>query len=68
MVGEIILMVYVALSSTLGAWWLASNSLQAKGKKISLMDILGNVLPAVMFSWLFVPMLLLDKVKVRKLK
>lgn len=63
---QIILMVYIALASTLGAWWLASNDIHKK--EITLFDIIGNIVPSIMFIWFFYPLYVLDKIKFKKLK
>lgn len=64
----IILWVYICLSSTFGAWWLASNKLDDEGEDITLFDIVGNILPAIIFCWFLVPLTLLMMIKVKKLK
>ncbi len=64
MVGQIILITYLVLSSTLGAWWMANIR---KGKKldITLMDVAASILPAILFGWLYV-FVQLDKVVLKK--
>lgn len=66
MIEQIILITYVVLASTIGAWWLASNDVHKK--EITLFDIIGNIVPAVMFIWFFYPLYVLDKIKFKKLK
>ena len=66
MIEQIILITYVVLASTIGAWWLASNDIHKK--EITLFDIIGNIVPAVMFIWFFYPLYVLDKIKFKKLK
>ena len=66
MIEQIILITYVVLASTIGAWWLASNDIHKK--EITLFDIIGNIVPSVMFIWFFYPLYVLDKIKFKKLK
>ena len=66
MIEQIILITYVVLASTIGAWWLASNDIHKK--EITLFDIIGNIVPSIMFIWFFYPLYVLDKIKFKKLK
>lgn len=66
MIGQIILIVYIVLSGTVGACWLASNNIHKK--EITLVDVVGNILPALMFIWLFYPLHILDRIKIKKIK
>lgn len=66
MIGQIILITYVVLASTIGAWWLASNDIHKK--EITLFDIVGNIVPSIMFIWFFYPLYVLDNIKFKKLK
>ena len=65
MIGQIILITYVILASTIGAWWLASNDIHKK--EITLLDVVGNIVPAVMCIWLLYPSHLLERIKIKKL-
>ena len=62
MIGQIILITYIILASTVGAWWLASNDIHKK--EITLLDVLGHMMPAIVICWILIPMYYLDKVKV----
>lgn len=66
MIGQIILTTYVVLASTIGAWWLASNSIHKK--EITLLDVVGNILPSLLLIWLFYPLYILECIKIKKLK
>ena len=66
MIEQIILITYVVLASTIGAWWLASNDVHKK--EITVFDIIGNIVPAVMFIWFFYPLYVLDNIKFKKLR
>lgn len=66
MIEQIILITYVVLASTIGAWWLASNDIHKK--EITLFDIIGNIVPSIMFIWFFYPLYVLDKIKFKKLR
>ena len=66
MIEQIILITYVVLASTIGAWWLASNDVHKK--EITVFDIIGNIIPSVMFIWFFYPLYVLDNIKFKKLK
>lgn len=66
MIEQIILITYVVLASTIGAWWLSSNDIHKK--EITLFDIIGNIVPSIMFIWFFYPLYVLDKIKFKKLR
>jgi hypothetical protein len=66
MIGPILLIIYIALSGTLGAWWLAS--LDITKDEIDLLDVLRLVIPAVMTCWFIVPIYLLNNIKIKKFK
>ena len=64
MIGQIILITYIVLASTVGAWWLAGGD----KKEITLFDVLGNILPSILVIWMLVPFSLLDRIKIKKFK
>ncbi len=64
MIEQILLITYVILSSTVGAWWLAS--LDITKDEIDLLDVLRLVIPAVMACWFIVPIYLLSKIKIKR--
>jgi hypothetical protein len=66
MIGQIILTTYVILASTVGAWWFASNSVYKK--EITLLEVVGNILPSLLFIWLLYPLHILECIKIKKLK
>jgi hypothetical protein len=65
MIGQIILITYIVLAGTVGAWWFTSNSVYKK--EITLLDVVGNILPSLLFIWLFYPLHLLERIKIKKL-
>ena len=68
MIGPILLIIYIALSGTIGAWWMASDRQSDDEEKVSLFDIAGHVLPAIMLCWLMIPMYILERIKIKKFK
>jgi hypothetical protein len=65
----IIFWVYIGLSSTLGAWWLASQDVEKEeDDKITLFDVVGNIFAAVLFGWILFPTLILMMIKIKKIK
>jgi hypothetical protein len=64
MIGQIILITYIVLASTVGAWWLAGGD----KKEITLLDLIAWVLPSILFIWLILTASLLDKIKIKKFK
>lgn len=62
----LVLALYILLSSTLGAYYLAITDPRNKGHDITLLDVVGYILPSIV---LLIPMLvsyLLDKIIVKK--
>jgi len=62
----LVLVLYLLLSSTLGAYYLATIDTENKGHDITLFDVMGNILPSLV---LIVPILvidLLDKIIIKK--
>ena len=68
MIGPILLTLYIALSGTIGAWWMASDRQSDDEEKVSLFDIAGHILPAIIFCWLIIPMSILERIKIKKFK
>jgi hypothetical protein len=64
MIGQIILITYVILASTVGAWWLAGGD----KKEITLLDLMACILPSILLVWMLVPFSLLDRIKIKKFK
>ena len=65
MIGQIILITYVILASTVGAWWLAKGGVR---DEVSLLDLIAWVLPSILLIWLLLPLSLLDRIKIKKFK
>jgi len=66
MIEQIILITYVVLASTIGAWWLASNDVHKK--EITLLDLIACILPSILFIWMLLPLSLLGRIKIKKFK
>jgi hypothetical protein len=64
MIGQIILITYTILASTLGAWWLAGGD----KKEITLLDLIACILPSILLIWLILTASLLDCIKIKKFK
>lgn len=65
MLGPIILTIYLALSGTIGAWWLASQDVTKD--EIDMLDVAMCIIPAIMMCWLLIPIYILSKIKIKKL-
>jgi hypothetical protein len=64
MIGQIILITYVILASTVGAWWFAGGD----KKDITLLDLVACILPSILSIWLILPLSFLDRIKIKKFK
>lgn len=64
MIPQIFLIVYIVLTGTVGAWWLAGGN----KKEITLLDLIAWVLPSILLIWLILTASLLDKIKIKKFK
>jgi hypothetical protein len=65
---SVLCITYLILSSTIGAWWMASMDVSEEKDHITLFVILCNILPAVLFSWILFPLVLANKIKIKKFK
>ena len=63
---DIIVIAYIALSSTLGAYWLTVNDHRIKQRNITLLDVVSNILPSVILIIPIIVFTLLDKVVIKK--
>ena len=63
---NIILIIYLILASTFGAYWLAKEDQVCKNEDITLFHIIGNVVPAVLFSWIILFFELTTRVVIKK--
>lgn len=68
MIGAILLCTYLALAGTIGAWWMASKWHTDENGEVSLLDILANVIPAMMLCWFFALAYVLERIKIKKFK
>lgn len=64
MIEQIVLITYIVLASTVGAWWLAGGG----KKEITLLDLVAYILPSILFIWILLPLSLLDRIKIKKFK
>lgn len=62
MIEKTILITYIVLASTVGAWWLAGGD----RKEITLLDLIAWVLPSILFIWLILTASLLDRIKIKR--
>ena len=65
MILQIILIIYIVLAGTLGAWWLAKGGVR---DEVSLLDLIPWILPSILLIWILLPLSLLDRVKIKKFK
>ena len=65
MILQIILIIYIVLAGTLGAWWLAKGGVR---DEVSLLDLIPWILPSILLIWILLPLSLLDCIKIKKFK
>ena len=64
MILQIILIIYIVLAGTVGAWWLAGGG----RNEITLLDLIACILPSILLIWILLPLSLLDRIKIKKFK
>ena len=65
MILQIILIIYIVLAGTVGAWWLAKGGVR---DEVSLLDLIPWILPSILLIWILLPLSLLDCIKIKKFK
>ena len=67
----ILLTIYWMATTAYGVYWLIKNpasrfASDTHDEYVSLLEILAKTFPAALLSWVFVPMLLLSKIKFKR--
>ena len=63
----LLLLTYWILTTTYGVYWLIKNPSRFDDKEdFSILDVLANVFPALLLSWIIVPMFILGSIKFKR--
>ena len=62
-----LLLIYWILTTIYGVYWLIKNPSRFDDKEdFSILDVLGNVFPALLLSWIIIPMFILGSIKFKR--
>lgn len=65
----IFLLLYWLVTTIYGAYWLVLNPPIRRGddsEYYTLLDVIAKIFPAAILAWIFIPMMLLDKIKFKR--
>jgi hypothetical protein len=63
----LLLLTYWILTTIYGVYWLIKNPSRFDDKEdFSILDVLGNVFPALLLSWIIIPMFILGSIKFKR--
>ena len=58
---------YWILTTIYGVYWLIKNPRVGQDPKyFTLVDVIGNILPAMCLSWFFMPIMILESIKFKR--
>jgi len=64
-----ILLIYWILTTIYGVYWLVKHPSDRRyedDNEFTLLEVIAKIFPAALLAWLFIPMLLLHKVKFKR--
>jgi hypothetical protein len=63
----LLLLTYWILTTIYGVYWLIKNPSRFDDKEdFSILDVLANVFPALLLSWIIIPMFILGSIKFKR--
>jgi hypothetical protein len=63
----LLLLTYWILTTAYGVYWLIKNPSRFDDKEdFSILDVLANVFPALLLSWIIIPMFILGSIKFKR--
>jgi hypothetical protein len=63
----LLLLIYWILTTIYGIYWLIKNPSRFNDKEdFSILDVLANVFPALLLSWIVIPMFILGSIKFKR--
>ena len=68
-INNMILLIYWILTTIYGVYWLIKHPSSRHGddmEHFTLMEVLGHIFPAALLSWIFVPMMILMSIKLKR--